>query len=151
MTAENKGRVLGKFTIHRSGNSLSLTVPASAGVPEGKKYILVLTDDGNLEYRAIHNNPWLDGDYADIDFRAELAKNGNCGLEKSVGNEKIQPDKWGGVIMTTKGVEIAIDENISTAVKPVSKEEQNRILKDSSNKVFGQREVQAAIKELASK
>ncbi|WP_035181146.1 hypothetical protein [Lentilactobacillus farraginis] len=88
MTVENKERVLGEFTTRRSGNSLSLTVPASAGIPEGKKYVLVLTDNGNLEYRAVHNNPWLDGDYADIDFRAELSKNGNYGLEKPVGKEK---------------------------------------------------------------
>lgn len=89
LTVENKKRVLGEFITRRSGNSISLTVPASAGIPEGKKYVLLITDEGNLEYRAVHNNPWLDGDYANIDFRSELAKNGDYGLEKPVGKEKI--------------------------------------------------------------
>lgn len=62
MTAKGKGRVLGEFVTRHSGNSLSLTVPAGAGIPEGKKYVLEITDEENLEYRAVRNNPWLDGD-----------------------------------------------------------------------------------------
>ena len=53
--------------------------------------------------------------------------------------------------MIIKGVKISIDDNISTNVKPLSEEEKNRILKDSFKEVFGQKEVQAAIKDLALK
>lgn len=88
MTNKNKERVLGEFVTRRSGNSLSLTVPADAGIPEGKKYVLVVTGDDTLEYRAIHSNPWLDGTYSDINFRAELADTGNYGLEKPIGKQQ---------------------------------------------------------------
>ncbi len=90
MTAKDPERVLGEFVTRRSGNLLSLTVPADAGIPEGKKYVLVMTGNDTLEYRAVHDNPWLDGTYADIDFQAELADTGNYGLEKPVGKERIE-------------------------------------------------------------
>ena len=44
--------------------------------------------DGTLIYKAQGDNPWLNGDYRDIDFRAEMADVGNYGVEVPVGKEK---------------------------------------------------------------
>ena len=83
-----KARVLGEFTARKTGNSLSLTVPVGSGVSEGQKYLLVMEADGTLIYKAQGDNPWLNGDYRDIDFRAEMADVGNYGVEVPVGKEK---------------------------------------------------------------
>ncbi|ANZ61125.1 hypothetical protein AYR62_10545 [Secundilactobacillus paracollinoides] len=88
MATKSTEKILGEFATRRTGNSLTLTVPKSAGVPEGKKFILVSKDDDTLEYRAAKDNPWLDGTYSDIDFRSELDRVGNYGLESPIGKEK---------------------------------------------------------------
>ena len=49
-TKKGHDRVLGRFTTRRSGNSLSLTVPADAGVNEGQEYLLLVDDEGTLKY-----------------------------------------------------------------------------------------------------
>lgn len=85
---ENNPRILGEFTTRRTGNSLSLTVPAGSGVLGGQKYLLVMEADGTLVYKPQNDNPWLNGDYRDIDFRAEMADVGNFGVENPIGKEK---------------------------------------------------------------
>ncbi|BDR59214.1 hypothetical protein [Xylocopilactobacillus apicola] len=45
--------------------------------------------DRTLEYRTAENNPWLNGEFADIDFEKYLAEVGNYGFEKPRGKEII--------------------------------------------------------------
>ncbi|KRM40422.1 hypothetical protein FD47_GL002826 [Lentilactobacillus parafarraginis DSM 18390 = JCM 14109] len=89
LTKKRSERVLGEFSTRKTGNSLTLTVPKAAGVPAGKRFVLVAKDDGTLEYRAVHGNPWLDGEYDDIDFRAELNDVGNYGQQSPIGKERV--------------------------------------------------------------
>lgn len=92
MTEPNKNRILGEFSTRKTGNSLVITVPKNAGVPIGKKFTLVVKEDGSLVYRSNDNNPWLNGDFDDIDFRANLKEVGNYGLDEAQGKEKIDYD-----------------------------------------------------------
>ncbi|GHP13302.1 hypothetical protein YK48G_07270 [Lentilactobacillus fungorum] len=89
MEKKSTERVLGEFATRRTGNSLTLTVPKSAGIPAGKRFVLIIKEDGTLEYRAAKDNPWLDGEYADIDFKAELNDVGNYGQEPPIGKERV--------------------------------------------------------------
>ena len=50
------GHVAGNFITRKSGNSLSLTVPSDAGIPEGKEYVLTIMEDGTLAYRPQRQN-----------------------------------------------------------------------------------------------
>ncbi|WP_125582232.1 hypothetical protein [Levilactobacillus cerevisiae] len=86
--AANNPRVLGEFTTRKTGNSLSLTVPVGSGISEGQRYLLMMEEDGTLIYKVQDDNPWLNGDYSDIDFRAEMDDVGNYGVERPVGKER---------------------------------------------------------------
>ncbi|BDR57141.1 hypothetical protein [Xylocopilactobacillus apis] len=86
---EKNERILGEFSTRQTGNSVVLTVPKKAQIPAGRKYILFLKKDGTLEYRTAENNPWLNGEFADIDFKKEMADVGNYGVEKPRGKEII--------------------------------------------------------------
>lgn len=88
--ATNNPRVLGEFTTRKTGNSLSLTVPVSAGIAEGQKYLLVLEEDGTLIYKAQDDNPWLNGEFKDIDFQAELDDVGHYDVIRPIGKEKME-------------------------------------------------------------
>lgn len=90
MMSANNPRVLGEFTTRKTGNSLSLTVPVSSGVPEGQKYLLTVEEDGTLIYKAQNTNPWLNGDLSDIDFQSEMKDVGNFDSGGPVGKEKIE-------------------------------------------------------------
>lgn len=90
MTKKKSERILGEFTTRKIGNSLTLTVPQTAGIPAGKRFVLVEKDDGTLEYHAVKDNPWLDGEYADIDFQSELRDVGNYGNESPLGREHVE-------------------------------------------------------------
>jgi len=83
----NKRRTLGIVTTQKIGDTIALTVPTSTGIAEGQKYLLTMAEDGTLIYHAQADNPWLNGDYRDIDFRAELADVGNYGIERPAGKE----------------------------------------------------------------
>jgi hypothetical protein len=83
-------RILGEFSTRKTGNSLILTVPVTAGVPEGQKFILKAKSDGSLEYVVADQNPWTSGEYDNIDFRAELNDVGHFGNESPVGKENIE-------------------------------------------------------------
>jgi len=88
MKPKDNARVLGEFSARKTGNSLVITIPQSAGVSEGKKFTLLVKNDGSLEYRSSDNNPWLNGYYDDIDFRADIDKVGNYGFDIPQGKEK---------------------------------------------------------------
>lgn len=80
-------RVLGRFTTRRSGNSLSLTVPADAGVNEGQEYLLLVDDDGTLKYEPQRINPWHTKAIQKIDFEAMKREIGIVSEEPSRGKE----------------------------------------------------------------
>lgn len=88
MTRKKTERVLGEFSTRKTGNSLTLTVPQTAGIPAGKRFVLVAKDDDTLEYRAVKDNAWLDGELADINFQTELEDVGNYGDESPMGKER---------------------------------------------------------------
>ncbi|WP_054680039.1 AbrB/MazE/SpoVT family DNA-binding domain-containing protein [Lacticaseibacillus sharpeae] len=65
--------VLGTFTVRRTGNSLSVTLPSSAGLKEGTQVVLTKNADGKLVYTPQRVNPWYT-EAANYDFRADLDK-----------------------------------------------------------------------------
>lgn len=86
-TKKESDRILGRFTTRRSGNSLSLTVPADAGVNEGQEYLLVIADDGTLKYEPQRINPWHTKAIKKIDFAAMKKDIGIVSEEPSKGRE----------------------------------------------------------------
>ncbi|MHA8111125.1 hypothetical protein ACYATP_06560 [Lactobacillaceae bacterium Melli_B4] len=68
MHEQRKSQALGKFTVLSNGSELMIEVPKTAQVVAGTKFLLSIQTDGTLTYHPISNNPWLNGDYADIDF-----------------------------------------------------------------------------------
>lgn len=86
---DKKERILGEFKTRKTGNTLTLTVPSSAGKSAGEKFLLVAKPNGTLEYRSVQANPWLDGKYDDIDFQKELNDVGNFGLDEDYGKEQV--------------------------------------------------------------
>lgn len=80
------GHVAGNFITRKSGNSLSLTVPSDAGIPEGKEYVLTIMEDGTLAYRPQRQNPWNTKEAQNYDFRADLKKI-NFAEERKMGKE----------------------------------------------------------------
>jgi len=83
-------RIIGEFETRKIGNSLVLTVPKKAGVEERIKYLLVKKADGSLVYRPVENNPWLAGDYDDIDFKTLNQTLGDGENGRPVGKERVQ-------------------------------------------------------------
>jgi len=90
MAKKGLERVIGEFETRRIGNSLVLTVPKKAGVSESEKYVLVKKADGILEYRPVQQNPWLAGDYADIDFKTLNQTLGDGDNGSSIGKEHVE-------------------------------------------------------------
>ncbi|QUS97945.1 hypothetical protein [Lacticaseibacillus paracasei] len=86
-TKKRHDRVLGRFTTRRSGNSLSLTVPADAGVNEGQEYLLLVDDEGTLKYEPQRINPWHTKAIQKIDFDAMKREIGIVSEEPSRGKE----------------------------------------------------------------
>lgn len=86
----NNPRFFGEFTIRKTGNSISLTVPVGSGVPEGQKYLLMVEEDGALIYKTQNTNSWLNGDFSDVDFQSEMKDIGNFDSGEPVGKEKIE-------------------------------------------------------------
>jgi len=82
--------VIGEFETRKIGNSLVLTVPKKAGIGERKKYLLVKKVDGSLEYRPVEKNPWLAGEYADIDFETLNKDLNGFANGSSTGQENIE-------------------------------------------------------------
>jgi len=91
-TTTNTDRIIGEFAARKVGNSLMLTVPVSAGVTDNTKFVLRQKKNGTLEYQPVKqdDNPWTNGDYADIDFKKQLTIDGNYGLEAPVGKERVE-------------------------------------------------------------
>ncbi|ETY73016.1 AbrB/MazE/SpoVT family DNA-binding domain-containing protein [Lactiplantibacillus fabifermentans] len=83
----NAGKIIGRFVARKSGNSLSLTIPAEVGVEAGEEFVLVAQDDGSLLYKYQHVNPWHTKAAKDYDFRADLDKMGNIFEEPRIGQE----------------------------------------------------------------
>lgn len=84
---EKQGKIIGRFVARKSGNSLSLTIPAEVGVEAGKEFVLVAQDDGSLLYEPQHVNPWHTKAAKDYDFRGDLDKMGNVFEETRMGRE----------------------------------------------------------------
>lgn len=84
---EKQGKIIGRFVARKSGNSLSLTIPAEVGVEAGKEFVLVAQDDGSLLYEPQHVNPWHTKAAKDYDFRGDLDKMGNVFEEPRMGRE----------------------------------------------------------------
>ncbi|WEV39669.1 hypothetical protein OZX56_00760 [Lactobacillus sp. ESL0684] len=79
---------LGNIIARKTGNSVSLTIPAKAKVKVGQKFKLVQEDSDTLIYKAIDANPWFNGDYDNVDFRKEMSDVGNPDTMQ-VGKENI--------------------------------------------------------------
>ncbi|MFC6207215.1 hypothetical protein ACFP1G_06955 [Levilactobacillus tongjiangensis] len=82
--------IIGEFETRKIGNSLVLTVPKKAGIGEREKYLLVKKVDGSLEYRPVEKNPWLAGEYADIDFEALNKDLSGFANDSSTGQENVE-------------------------------------------------------------
>lgn len=89
MPIRRKERVIGEYETRKIGNSLVLTVPQKVGVPEKSKYLLVAKPDGVLEYKPVESNPWLNGEFDDIDFDAEIAQLDDIDTGVAVGKESV--------------------------------------------------------------
>jgi len=75
--------LLGTYKTRKNGNSMSITVPKSAGISENETFSLERVD-GNLVYRPTEqDNPWKNGQFKNHDFRKDMQK-----LEFDIGNEK---------------------------------------------------------------
>ncbi|MBE7387588.1 AbrB/MazE/SpoVT family DNA-binding domain-containing protein [Ligilactobacillus salivarius] len=80
---------LGMFTVRKTGNSLSLTIPKELDVISGDIYMLT-EKDGTLVYTPQrNNNPWTNGKYDYYDFKKDLAEVENVGIDIPKGKEKV--------------------------------------------------------------
>lgn len=50
--------ILGTYTIRKSGNANSVTIPANSGLKIGDSVILVLKSNGDLEIKKDESNFW---------------------------------------------------------------------------------------------
>lgn len=75
--------VLGTFKTRKNGNSISITVPKSAGISENEIFSLQ-KENGNLVYKPLKekSNPWKNGKFKNHDFRQDMKE-----LEFDIGNE----------------------------------------------------------------
>lgn len=53
-----KGKILGRYTVRKTGNANSVTLPISSGFSTGDKVILILRDNGNVEIEKQKKNFW---------------------------------------------------------------------------------------------
>lgn len=82
-------KTLGTFTVRKTGNSLSLTIPKELGVVSGDIYLLT-ENDGTLVYTPQKNdNPWTNGEYDYYNFKKDLEEVENVGIDYSVGKERL--------------------------------------------------------------
>lgn len=91
MAKHNKQCSLGTYTARQVGDSLIITVPATAGVTAGTRFELTVNGNGDLTYHRVKSNPWTDGTYANIDFD-ELRKTYGTVDDTPVGKERL--DKY---------------------------------------------------------
>lgn len=85
-------KVLGTYTVRKTGNANSVTIPASSGFSKGDTVILILKSNGNLEIKKSKANFW---DMAPVmtekEKKQELRDLGCNPLEQQPkGREKIQ-------------------------------------------------------------
>ena len=83
----NPEKIIGRFVARKSGNALSLTIPAEVGVEAGEEFVLIVQDDGALLYKPQHVNPWHTKAAKDYNFRADLDKMDNIFEEPRMGRE----------------------------------------------------------------
>ncbi|MDG3062120.1 hypothetical protein KTT66_07960 [Lacticaseibacillus casei] len=86
-TKQHQSQTLGSFTVKRTGNLLSLPIPAEAGVTEGQEYLLFVTEDGTLRYEPQRMNPWHTETIRKINFAAMKKNIGIASEEPSRGKE----------------------------------------------------------------
>ncbi len=89
---ESDEKVLGTYTVRKTGNANSVTIPASSGFSKGDTVILTLKSNGNLEIKKSKSNFW---DMAPVmskkEKRQELEDLGYNPLEqRPKGRERIQ-------------------------------------------------------------
>jgi len=79
-----------KQSVRKVSQSFRLTVPASTDTA-GAHFILGTKSTGvfNCQPANPDDNPWTNGEYAQIDFQRALAADGNYGLETAVANERV--------------------------------------------------------------
>ncbi|WP_125591143.1 AbrB/MazE/SpoVT family DNA-binding domain-containing protein [Companilactobacillus jidongensis] len=83
--------ILGTYKTRKNGNSMSITVPKSAGISENESFSLQ-KENGNLIYKPLkeENNPWKNGHFKNHDFRNDMNKlEFEVGSETPVGKENI--------------------------------------------------------------
>ena len=75
---------------HKTGNSVSVNLPKATGFKSNEPVVIEKVDEDTLVIRRKnkHTNPWTDGTYSNVDFRAELDKIGfDIGNEPKKGRE----------------------------------------------------------------
>ncbi|QFR66908.1 hypothetical protein [Furfurilactobacillus rossiae] len=84
-----ENRELGVFKVRQSGHSLVVTVPKGINVHKGDQVSFSQGSDGVIQFKPLSNeNPWLNGKYADVDFRGGMKEAEiNIGMERRVGKE----------------------------------------------------------------
>ncbi|MFC6176578.1 antitoxin [Companilactobacillus huachuanensis] len=83
--------ILGTFKTRKNGNSISITVPKSAGISENEIFSLQ-KENGNLVYKHLEsqNNPWKNGHFKNHDFKKDMETlEFDVGNETAVGKEKL--------------------------------------------------------------
>ncbi len=50
-----KDQILGTYTVRKTGNANSVTIPASTGFKKGDNVVLILKPNGNLEMKKEKN------------------------------------------------------------------------------------------------
>ena len=53
-----KDQILGTYTVRKTGNANSVTIPASTGFKKGDNVVLILKPNGNLEMKKEKTNFW---------------------------------------------------------------------------------------------
>lgn len=86
-----KDRILGTYTVRKSGNANSVTIPSDSGFKKGDNVTLILKADGNLEIKKNVSDFWDEAPVmTEKEKKQELEDLGYDPLNQNpVGNERI--------------------------------------------------------------
>ncbi|MFD1441527.1 hypothetical protein [Lacticaseibacillus hegangensis] len=89
---DTKDRVIGEYKARKVGNATVITIPSSLDVKVGEKFLLKVSATGDqiILEREKSSNPWENGQFADFDFRQDIAEVGNYANGKDIGKENVE-------------------------------------------------------------
>ncbi|MFD0896709.1 AbrB/MazE/SpoVT family DNA-binding domain-containing protein, partial [Loigolactobacillus binensis] len=87
-----RNQLTSNFITRKVGNSLVVTIPQSLNVAAGEKFSLQASDDGTmlLYRRDKSNNPWFNGEFANVDFDRLIDEVGDLGEINSLPEEHVE-------------------------------------------------------------